>query len=124
MERFIVLYQEWEESERGWGVRPDGYSLHIDAEHHKTYVEKFMKDQHKFFTSSGMSEDAVPDEYSRPSGSPIHVNVSAEVHAQLTARGGDYMGSNFDGIKIDAAHNLVGAPKGLTESPEQPKPAA
>lgn len=27
--RHGVICQKWEESERGWGTRPNGYSLHL-----------------------------------------------------------------------------------------------
>jgi hypothetical protein len=40
MDKFLVIRQEWEESERGWGCRPDGYSLHLDKEDRNTYIKK------------------------------------------------------------------------------------
>jgi|SRR5271167_3131412 len=105
-----VLYQEWEESERGWGVRPDGFSLHIDRTHRDAFVENFAKAQH------GDAPDGyVPDEYTRVSGSPITINVPAKIYKQLEAINGDFRG--FDrSIGVDAAHNLVGlGPKGLVK---------
>jgi len=100
----IILYQAWEESERGWGVRPDGYSLHVDGAHHKEYVEAFWKEQR--------SHDGgeVPHEYTRESGSPVPVNVSDEVYQQLSAMGGNCRGWR-DGVGIDEARNLV-VPRG------------
>ena len=36
-----VYLQHWEESERGWGIRPDGCSLHLTLEDRKKYIEKY-----------------------------------------------------------------------------------
>jgi hypothetical protein len=54
----IVLCQVWEESEQGWGVRPDGYSLHTSQEALTEYVKTYWE---------GMPEEP-PTEYSRPEG--------------------------------------------------------
>lgn len=55
--------QKWEESERGWGTRPDGYTLHMLRED----VVGFLVDMRaKERESYG---GATPDEYSRPDGS-------------------------------------------------------
>jgi hypothetical protein len=56
--------QKWEESERGWGTRPDGYTLHATKEH----VDHFLKDMRKR-EMEGMSQNYVPESYSRPDGS-------------------------------------------------------
>ena len=60
---FIV--QKWEESERGWGCRPDGYSLHLSEEDRTAYIQKYWKQM----------PDKTPDEYSRPSGTPYEASV-------------------------------------------------
>ena len=52
----IVIVQEWEESERGWGTRPDGATLHLTDSDRKLYIENYWKQMPK----------QVPDEYSRP----------------------------------------------------------
>ncbi|OGZ11915.1 MAG: hypothetical protein A2942_01995 [Candidatus Lloydbacteria bacterium RIFCSPLOWO2_01_FULL_50_20] len=41
--RFQVLCQKWEESERGWGTRPDGYSLHKSDADREQYIREHMK---------------------------------------------------------------------------------
>jgi len=105
-DRVLVLYQGWEESERGWGVRPDGYSLHVDRQHRDAFVDHFLKRQHAFFQEHGLKEDGVPDEYTRVSGEPIAVSVTRAVHRQLVSRGGNYQGSNGDGARIDESHHL------------------
>lgn len=65
---FTVVVQKWEESERGWGVRPDGYSLHIDDVQRKLYIEAYW---------AKMPKEA-PAEYSRPSGTPYKAVVELD----------------------------------------------
>jgi hypothetical protein len=110
---FLVLYQAWEESERGWGVRPDGYSLHIDRSHRDKFVEALLKRQSEYFKGRGLKDGDAPDEYTRVSGDPMPVKVTRAVYRQLVAKGGDYQGSNADGVRIDRAQNLVTASGGL-----------
>lgn len=52
----IVLAMKWEESERGWGTRPDGYSFHLTEADYDAYIKAFWDRQPK----------EVPDEYERP----------------------------------------------------------
>ena len=67
-----VLLQYWEESERGWGVRPDGASLHKDMVSHKEYVDRIY-DAREF-------ENVVPDEYDRVVGDPILISVNDDLY--------------------------------------------
>lgn len=60
-EKRMLWCQEWEESERGWGVKPDGYSLHPSLEALERYHDKYVRSL----------PDEVPDEYSRKSGDPF-----------------------------------------------------
>lgn len=69
-----VIVQLWEESERGWGVRPDGYSLHLTEADRVLFVS----------TQRASLPDAVPDEYSRPIGMPYASVVDAETRAAVT----------------------------------------
>jgi hypothetical protein len=62
---FTVTVQKWEESECGWGVRPDGYSLHIDDVHRKLFITAYW----------ATMPDEAPSEYSRPSGTPYTTEV-------------------------------------------------
>ena len=62
----LVYCQEWEESERGWGVRPDGISLHLEKEDIPIFVEAYWM---------GMPE-YTPDEYSRPAGIARLIKIS------------------------------------------------
>lgn len=71
---YIVLAQEWEESERGWGIRPDGFTLHLTEENHKQYIKEFWDKQPK---------DYVPAEYTRESGKPFLVKIDAKTFKKL-----------------------------------------
>lgn len=65
----------WEESERGWGVRPDGASLHLSTEDSAQFVKAYWAQQ----------PDEVPDEYSRPSGKPKLIEVDDETYEKIEA---------------------------------------
>ena len=84
-----VVCQKWEESERGWGVRPDGFSLHLSHDGLRKYIKEYW---------DGMPDEA-PDEYSRPSGTPYEVGVAEEVVVKIERNGGlryysnQYLGS-------------------------------
>ena len=66
-----VLLQFWEESERGWGVRPDGASLHINVESYRKYLSDIY--------DSRDTQD-VPNEYDRVVGSVIETVVSDDIY--------------------------------------------
>jgi len=92
-----LFIQHWEESERGWGIRPDGYSLHMTHQDALDYVKKAMKDQEKYFIKAGVK--GVPYEYSRPCGEPQEVEINGstkkarEVKAKKSMR-------YYDQIKV------------------------
>jgi hypothetical protein len=65
-----VVRVDWVESERGWGQRPDGYSLHLTRED----AEAFIKDYWDKMPDRGPRGE-VPDEYSRP-GEPMLSQVN------------------------------------------------
>ncbi len=68
-----VVCQKWEESERGWGVRPDGYSLHLTEADLENYIRAHNRALPK----------EVPDEYDRPSGTPYWCEVEDGVLGDL-----------------------------------------
>jgi hypothetical protein len=70
-----VVAQQWEESERGWGVRPDGASLHLTEEDRISYCKDHWNREKKL-NSSGI----VPDEYSRERGQPLVIDVDAKIY--------------------------------------------
>ena len=65
---------EWEESERGWGCRPDGCSIHNSQEEALRYINEY---------NSRLPKDHVPDEYSRPCGDPVGIRIPNELHEEL-----------------------------------------
>lgn len=69
-----VIVQKWEESERGWGCRPDGYSLHITEDDRKAYIKDYW---------DGMPEGEAPYEYSRPDGSPYLADVDVATYEKV-----------------------------------------
>lgn len=68
-----VIVQKWEESERGWGTRPDGFSLHLSEADRQAYIEAYW---------AGMP-DSTPDEYSRPDGKPYTALVDDKIFAKV-----------------------------------------
>ncbi len=74
-----VIVQKWEESEQGWGIRPDGYSLHLTEEDRKAFVTAYW----------ATLPDEAPYCYSSPSGTPYRaaVNLNPETLAALQAAG-------------------------------------
>ena len=53
MKIFVV---QWEEKERGWGNRPDGWSLHVSADEYHRYAEQYRNSL----------PQPLPEEYSVP----------------------------------------------------------
>jgi hypothetical protein len=70
-----VICQKWEESEKGWGTRPDGYSLHLTETDRAAFVQAYWDSM----------PDEAPSEYERPSGSPYECLVDAETFAAIAA---------------------------------------
>lgn len=72
-ETFYVVLDTWTESERGWGQRPDGCSLHLTIEDYNLFLEDYWADM----------PDSAPDEYSRPDGNLKIVKVSSEIYGRV-----------------------------------------
>lgn len=60
-----VILQIWEESERGFGVRPDGCSIHINFEERNSYIKSIYDNR----------DSEVPAEYDRIVGDGIEVFI-------------------------------------------------
>lgn len=75
VQTYIVFAQLWLESERGWGQRPDGTTLHLSVEDAKTYIDNYNKTHNTAATA--------PDEYTRATGEPFTVQVDKKVYAEL-----------------------------------------
>jgi len=74
-----VIMQLWEESERGWGVRPDGCSLHLSVTDRKDFIDKIYK--------SRQDMNNVPDEYDRVSGDEMEVFVEDSLFELIKVKG-------------------------------------
>ena len=88
----MVIVQNWEESERGWGVRPDGFTIHISQAQRDAYVAWYNK------TFNNLS--SAPDEYTRVSGDPFAVDVPLAVYNLIAQKSMKVV----EGRKVDAAH--------------------
>lgn len=64
--KITVWCQQWTETERGWGQRPDGYSLHLTQNHSAEYIKKYL---------AKMPDGPTPDEYSFPDGDPYQTEM-------------------------------------------------
>lgn len=78
MPRWLVWAQNWEETERGWGCRPDGYSLHRTKEGPEVLLKE-MRDREQ----QGQATGYVPDEYTRPCGDPFEVIITDQATISL-----------------------------------------
>lgn len=70
-----LIVQKWEESERGWGTRPDGYSLHLNETDRKAFVRDYWD----------RMPDEVQDEYSRTDGTPYLWDADEATYASVAA---------------------------------------
>ena len=91
MSNHEVVVQKWEESERGWITRPDGFSLHLTDEDREAFIHAYW----------ARMPDEVPDEYSRPSGKPYKAEVGEEILKKIQ--------ESDHGIIFDNSHPLPGS---------------
>lgn len=77
----VVVVQRWEESERGWGVRPDGWTLYLSMSDHTEHLKSFSEKQEEDYRAT----QRVPDCYSRPSGNPYPMDIDQETYDKLAA---------------------------------------
>lgn len=71
--KYQAICQEWEESERGWGVRPDGFTLHLSLADRDAWIKAYW----------ARMPDSPPDEYSRPSGQAYWCEVDKTTYQEL-----------------------------------------
>lgn len=62
-----VILQIWEESERGWGTRPDGCSMHIDLKERENYIQSIYDNR--------KSDTSIPNEYERIVGEGVEAFI-------------------------------------------------
>lgn len=65
-----VWVQEWEESERGWGRRPDGWSCALDPKEFERHLDEMRRREAEIY------QGAVPEEYTRASGEPFQIDLT------------------------------------------------
>lgn len=65
-----IMVQNWTESERGWGQRPDGCTCHLTMEDCRRFREDYIRENH--------TSPSVPDEYSFPDGKPYCIDAPVE----------------------------------------------
>lgn len=86
-----VVVQKWEESERGWGTRPEGYSIHRTEKDKAAFVFGYMEKQRELLG------EAVPDEYMRPCGTPYFAEVDQETYDKITGNGLRFYNNDYPG---------------------------
>jgi hypothetical protein len=97
----LVVKIEWIERERGWGCRPDGYTLHIDQATAEAFIAQYWKDEEKYWAGQGKPRNYVPDEYTSP-GDPKDFEVGDETFAKLQETGSLRVW-RFEESKIDTS---------------------
>lgn len=73
LEECLVVRQDWIESEKGWGQRPDGCSLHKTVSDCKDFIDKYWSSMPYF----------VPNEYDCPVGEPYHISIPKELYNEM-----------------------------------------
>ncbi len=75
MTTHVLWVQKWEESEAGWGTRPDGYTLHRS----KSDIDAFLGAMRDREAAKGYGPGNPPPEYNRPCGEPYEMSTTDEV---------------------------------------------
>lgn len=75
--KFTVVVQKWEESERGWGTRPDGWTMHLSEEDRAAFV--------KAYYAKYNPPGPAPDCYTRVDGDPYLMDVNEETYKKVEA---------------------------------------
>lgn len=68
-------FQRWEESERNWGIRPDGCSLHLNSDLHEIFLAEIYDNRKK--------QIEIPKEYDKVVGPLIDCFISDELYIEL-----------------------------------------
>jgi len=70
----LVVIQGWEESERGWGCRPDGGTLHLTITDCQIFIKQYQ---------DKMPTNYIPDEYSHLRGTPHMARVDNGLYQEI-----------------------------------------
>ena len=74
-----VFLQHWEQSERKYGILPDGCSLHLSIDNYNNYLNDIY---------SGRDSSNVPCAYDKVVGELIEVEVTPEIYNEILINGG------------------------------------
>jgi hypothetical protein len=73
-----VLLQFWEESERGWGIRSCGCSIHLTPFDRNQYINSIYE---------GRSNNFIPSEYDRIMGNSMDAFISDVMFSRVKLKG-------------------------------------
>ncbi len=73
--KFLVLCQPWTEYERGFGCRPDGYTLYLSKDHRDKHIKNYNKKNNNL--------DFAPDEYTKADGNAYFIIVDKKCYDDL-----------------------------------------
>lgn len=93
--------QEWEETERGWGTRPDGFTAHRS----KTDIGAFLLAMRRK-ERAGRPEGYVPDEYSRPVGQPFRQQIPPNLIPQHDSEFGFWLPAGWQPVRVQQANGV------------------
>lgn len=79
-----VIVQNWEESERGWGTRPNGFTVHISHAQHQLYVAWY------YATFNNCAR--TPEAYTRVAGDSLEIEVPHAVFSAIAAKSTTWIG--------------------------------
>jgi hypothetical protein len=102
-ESLQVWVQEWEETERGWGCKPDGWTISPTKEAAVKHTEQLSKDMRA--REKEIYKGEVPECYSRPDGTPYEIELR---NPELITRA------------LDAFPQALGIWAGTDSPPKQP----
>lgn len=70
-----IVIQLWEESEKGWGVRPNGCTLHTNMIECRKYIVRIYNERD--------SKVEVPNEYDKICGEPLYAQVDDNLYNRV-----------------------------------------
>lgn len=76
--KYEIVRQEWIESERGWGQRPDGHSLHRTSTDRDMFIALYWAKM-----PARDRNGNPPDEYSFPAGDTRIVSVDEKTYKEV-----------------------------------------
>lgn len=107
---YNVWAVQWEESESGWGVRPDGFTLHVSLENAQEYIKEITAERSKDYAET----ERVPHSYSRVDGEPFKVSVTREVHQKIKEAKSGFLWGSPSGVIAEGRHGIVHIPERKT----------